>query len=257
MAVGRGDRLQTPGSNPVTPGELLDGWNVAILVPRRDDGGWRDRLWRYVRARLERELPDWPIHEGHHDDGPFNRAAAINTAAELAGDWEIALIVDGDTLAPPEALQTGALLAATHGYMVNCHDLRVMLKEQATRRIIESGRLDPVNGWRKPQWVERIWYESPSAGVAVRRDLYDRVGGFDERFVGWGHEDSAFRHACETLSGAPMLRVAMDCYHLWHPESPEVDRRSPTRRANMARLADYEHAAGDVTLIDRLTGGPL
>ena len=54
-----------------------------------------------------------------------------------------------------------------------------------------------------------------------------------------------------------MLRVAADAYHLWHPESPEVDRRSPTRRANMRRLSAYEAAAGDVVKIDRLTGGPL
>jgi hypothetical protein len=243
MVMARGTELTFPDANPV------------ILVPRRADNGWRDQLWRYARARLERELPDWRIHEGHHDDGPFNRSAAINAAAAEAGDWSIALIADSDTVAPALALTTGAELARQTGWMVNCHDLRVMLNERATRRII-AGRSDPAADWRKPSWVERIWYESPSAGVVVRRDLFDRVGGFDEKFVGWGHEDSAFRIACETVTGAPMLRVAMDCYHLWHPESPEVDRRSPTRRANMQRLAAYERFAGGVTKIDQLTGGP-
>ncbi len=228
--------------------------NPVILVPRRNDHGWRDELWCFVRSRLEAELPDWPIYEGHHDDGPFNRAAAINAAAEEAGGWDVAYITDSDTLAPVDALAIGAELAADTGYMVNCHDLRVMLNERATRRII-TGRASPGADWRKASWVERIWYESPSSGVMVRHDLFDRAGRFDESFVGWGHEDSAFRYACETVSGSPMLRVARDTYHLWHPESPEVDPRTPTRRANMRRLDLYRAAAGNVAKIDRLTGG--
>lgn len=228
-----------------------------ILVPRRDDGGWRDRLWLYARKRLVEDFPDWPIFEGHHDDGPFNRAAAINAAAKLAGDdWEVAYITDSDTVAPPVALQVGAQLALDTGFMVNCHDLRVMMNERATRRIV-TGTADANADWRKSSWVERIWYESPSSGVMVSRELFERVGGFDEKFVGWGHEDSAFRYACETVTGGPMLRVAMDTYHLWHPESPEVDPRTPTRRANMRRLELYRGAAGNVAKMDRLTGGPL
>ena len=226
---------------------------VVVLVPRRDDNGWRDELWGYVRSYLEREHSDWPIHEGHHDDGPFNRSKAINAAARQAGDWDVALIADSDTVTPPASLRTGAEMASALGYMVNCLDLRVLLNEGATRRIIE-GRVDQRAAWRKASWVERIEYEAPSSAVVVRRDLFDRVNGFDERFVGWGHEDSAFRVACETVTGVPMLRVGADAYHLWHPESPEV-RGTPTRRANMARLAVYERAAGDVAKIDRLTGG--
>ena len=243
MAVARGDQLHS-------------SVNVAVLVPRRDDGGHRDELWGFVRSHLEREHPDWPIHEGHHDDGPFNRSAAINAAAELAGDWDVAVIADSDTVIPPVSLRAGVEMAAALGWMVNCLDLRIMLNERGTRRIMRGGPAYDTADWRRPDWMERVEPEAPSSAVVVRRDLFDRVGRFDEKFVGWGHEDSAFRIACETVTGVPMLRVGAPVYHLWHPESPEV-RGTPTRRANMRRLAVYEAAAGDVAKIDRLTGGSL
>lgn len=229
---------------------------VVILVPRRNDGGHRDRLWDYVRAYLEAGLPDWEIYEGHHQQGPFNRSKAINTAAKDAGEWDVALIADSDTISDLAALKVGAEIAAAHKLMINCHDLRIMLTENATTQILDR-KAGPIKGWQRRGFVERIWYESPSSSVIVRRDLWDRVGGFDEKFVGWGHEDSAFRYACETIADAPMLRVAANAYHLWHPESPEVSRRSRTRMDNMARMQKYQTAANSVNKverIDRLTG---
>ena len=225
---------------------------VVVLVPRRDDQGHRDKLWRFVRARLESEHPDWPIHEGHHDDGPFNRSAAINAAADAAGDWDVAVIADADTVSPPEALRAGVDAAVALGVMVNCHDQRIMLTRVATREILRGTHLS----WDRPLWTQRVWFESPSSAVVVTRGLFDRAGGFDEGFVGWGHEDSAFRDTCETLTGRPMLRVAMRAYHLWHAESHEVAATSPTRRANMRRYDAYRLARGDVAAIDQLTGGP-
>ena len=57
-----------------------------ILVPRRDDNGPRDELWNFCRAWWEREQSHMPIVEGYHTDGLFNRSAAVNRAARLAGD---------------------------------------------------------------------------------------------------------------------------------------------------------------------------
>jgi hypothetical protein len=37
--------------------------------------------------------PDYRVVEGEHTEGPFNRSAAINSAAKLAGNWDVADIV--------------------------------------------------------------------------------------------------------------------------------------------------------------------
>ena len=79
-------------------GRLGCGVNTVILVPRRDDNGYRDELWAWTKAWWEREQSHMPIIEGYHTDGLFNRSAAINTAARIAGDWDVAVIIDADVI---------------------------------------------------------------------------------------------------------------------------------------------------------------
>jgi GT2 family glycosyltransferase len=63
----------------------------------------------------------------------------------------------------------------------------------------------------------------PAVGgaVVVSRAAFEEVGGYDERFVGWGWEDTSFAIALEKLCG-PQTRVPGPLYHLWHP-SVELD----------------------------------
>lgn len=220
---------------------------VVVLVPRRAGIPDRDRIWQWAQARWQADHPDWPIVEGHHNDGPFNRSAAINDAAEKAGDWDVAVVIDADVVANPDAVRTGVELA-TQGFLVVTHDIRVMLNRSGTQKVLA--------GWDGPWWtrgtVEKVWYDSVSCSVAVSRDLWDQVGGFDPLFVGWGFEDTAFRIACETMSGRPLLRVSSEVYHLWHQPAPETRTSSPTRQANARRKAAYEAARWDRDAIRRL-----
>ena len=76
---------------------------TVFLVPRRADGGHRDKVWAWCRRRWETLFPDVPIYEGHHDEGLFNRSAAINNAARAAdadGHWDLAIVIDSDVLLP-------------------------------------------------------------------------------------------------------------------------------------------------------------
>jgi hypothetical protein len=224
---------------------------VVVLCPRRADNGWRDELWGFVRAWWTTHHPEWPIVEGFHTDGLFNRSAAINQAASNAGDWDVAIIIDADTLSDPTAIRLGADMAEWSGCMVVCHDRRVMLSKHGTKRILRGYR----HSWHTRNFVERTWFESCSSAVAVSRSVFQRAGGFDERFVGWGREDSAFRIACETVTGKPMLRVSSEAWHLWHPVAEGTQHGHPDRALNDQRFEQYQKAAGDVARVDSLTGG--
>lgn len=65
-----------------------------------------------------------------------------------------------------------------------------------------------------------VWKGIRSCNMGVWRKHYEAVNGFDESFVGWGHEDADFVLRLHNLG---VLRkngfCATEVYHLWHPES--------------------------------------
>lgn len=222
--------------------------NVVILVPRREDGGHRDELWTFAREWWEKDYPEWPIVEGY-DEGtqPFNRALAVNRAAAEAGDWDVAHVIDADVLADPVAVRAAVDLAAK-GFLAVAHDRRMMLTKDATKRILDGYR----GPWDEPRMVQKTWPDSVSCSVSIPRTLWDRLGGFDESFVGWGFEDTAFTIAAEAVTGHPLLRINADVWHLFHNSNPDSRRASPTFKANEARVARYRAAARDTEAIDEL-----
>jgi hypothetical protein len=208
------------------------GMKVVFLVPRRKDDGPRDRIWAYCRARWERLFPDVEVVEGHHDDGAFNRSAAINRAAELAdegGPWDIGIVIDADVVLSESQVRAAIETAAETGRVTWAHRRWRGVREDATRRILDDRRdlgaeldrdeLDLI--------VERTNPLSWSCCIAMPRAVFDDLGGFDERFEGWGFEDMAFQSVICGLYGYE--RIPGDVVHLWHPRSEERITPGETR----------------------------
>jgi hypothetical protein len=252
--------------------EMADDARTVILVPRRADGGPRDRIWAWCRARWERLHPELPIVEGHHTVGPFSRSAAINEAARLAGDWDHAVVVDADVFLPPAQVREAIERATTTGRVTWAFQRWRGLSRAATERLLrpdpahERGLFGPdgLPGWDGTglgieALVERTNPVSWSCCFVVPRTVWDAVGGFDERFRGWGWEDMAFRSVVTTLHGHE--RIDGDLYHWWHPRSverePARSEHRPEYEANQALGRRYMAAAeaGDVGTLEGLVAG--
>lgn len=203
-----------------------------FLVPWRPDGEYRDRLWAFCRSYWEAACPDIEIHTADQP-GTFSRAASINRAAR--GDWDVAVILDADVVSDGEQVYAAIERALATQRLTLAFTHYAGLAPHMTNRVIDGyeGSRDHGVRYRSEQHESSI--------VAVPRALFDRVGGFDERFVGWGQEDVAFAMACRVLGGE-LERVAGTVWHLWHPRSPERDRGLPTYQAAQALGARYRLA---------------
>ena len=222
---------------------------TVILVPYRPDGGHRDRLWGFTRTWLAGHHPDLPIHVGSSPDGPFNRSAAINEAARAAGDWDVAVVCDSDTVVPPAHLDEAVVAAHATGLLASALSSVVELTRRSTDRLLADEDTDPATlGKIRTRRKEDL---TQSSVLAIPRALWDAVGGFDEQFCGWGCEDNAFWIAATLMGGAKPLRTNGSAYHLWHEKASKIKLLDPIFRTNFFRLRRYGKAetAADLTVL--------
>jgi glycosyltransferase involved in cell wall biosynthesis len=199
------------------PAEILvaddgsDDQTTAILAT------WAERF----PFRLERL---WQPHEG------FRKTVILNRAVRAAtGDYLIFL--DGDCL-PHRRFIADHLRHAERGAFVQGR--RAGIRSRYVR-YISARHFHPIvlflqrrlyglkRGLRRPWAGVRINDRSFIQGCnfAVWRDDFVRVNGYDETFVGWGHEDTELAErlcnaglTCKTIIGQAIV------YHLDHARVP-------------------------------------
>lgn len=209
-----------------------------MIVPWRESDPARKAPYEFVVERIGRQLLDAELVVADDPRPTFNRGRALNAGvARAAGD--VLVFVDADMVVPDEAIYA-ALDAVGQGAAMVVPFRRLLGLTGPASELVITGR-SAFGPWG-PDQVDLEW-DRPSAGGmnVIRRDVFERVGGFDERFAGWGGEDAAFSIAVGTLAG-PVEWVAATAVHLWHPWSP--DRGSARTEANMNLARRYEDAWG-------------
>ena len=237
-----------------------------IFVCRRNDGGHRDRLWEFCKDWWQQQAADLEIIEGHHDDGLFSRAAAFNTASRIAGSWDACLVIDADIILGDIQQAYDALdLALETGKMVFAHNHRFGLNEATTERLIAGEWEFDIDALRADApLTPRLLLEDGdrpmgsygptfSSCQAITRQLWEDIGGWDERCRGWGVEDGIFRLACDALRDGSE-RLKGNVIHLWHPRSHAWQEGNPHFQANIALGNRYTAVRNDRQAMLELIG---
>jgi glycosyltransferase involved in cell wall biosynthesis len=200
---------------------------MQILVPWRSDGAERETNWAWVRQWWEGQ--GYEVVTGDSTGPSFNRAAARNAAARQV-DSDVLLFVDADTIAEPRRVAQAVEVAQTG--LAYPHNRCVHLSALGTTQLKE--------GYPRPQ-VQRTARNSPAGVLAISRDLFSEIRGWDEGFTeGWGYEDVVFMLAAETLGR--VHRLAGNLTHLWHPIAPEKADAMRSQTVNRPRSNLYRAA---------------
>jgi hypothetical protein len=217
--------------------------SCSILVAHRDPGGGeRDRLWKFVRAAFEAQLSDVEIVVGTDDgENPFHKTLALNRAAREA-QGEVFGIWDSDTWVAADMVRVGIAWVAETGRWCRPWTKKIRLNEAQTEHVLARGPwwdsvVGPDNG--RPEGINTFWAAPP---LLVHRETFERLGGMDERFRGWGSEDVAFARALVTEAGSAGV-VRGRCHHLWHPRrgrsGNDLWEGQTSTKANEALAAEY------------------
>jgi glycosyl transferase family 7 (putative galactosyltransferase) len=204
---------------------------VSVLIPYHRSDEWREQALAYVGRWWARHFPDWEsILCGAE---PWTKGAALANGA-LEATAPVLVIADADSfiLDPADVvdavarLEQGAAWVMPHRYVHRT-------SQAAAEKIYASGLVD----------IHDVAYPAyggcEGGGMTVLpRAAWDRVGGIDPRFVGWGGEDRSFGWALSTLVG-PCSRGNARLVHLWHPvQGPRQSLSKPT----MALISRYRIA---------------
>ncbi|MEH6436529.1 glycosyltransferase family 2 protein [Massilia sp. DD77] len=232
---------------------LQDDKNFEIIIA--DDGSGANT--RECIDRLRERSPVPLKHVWQPDDG--FRAAMARNRGTLAATGDYIIFLDGDCIPQRDFIARHRALARP-GFLVS--GSRILLSPALTEKTLAEHLDLPAMGFADKlryrlrgdvnkllqlllRWPDlgRVhrkfsWRRIKSCNLAVWRADLLRVNGFDESFVGWGHEDSdlvvRLLHAgVRRKDGA----FATEVLHLWHREARR-DEESSNRKVVEGRVLD-------------------
>lgn len=140
---------------------------------------------------------------------------AYNVGARMARS-EILVFQDGDICIPElYAFEVHKTLTSGRYDVASIQRLLFYLDQRSTDQTENSGNLDG------PLSPERVFQNWKGGTIAVRRETFFQLGGFDEGFVDWGGEDDEFYDRCSAVRHCRFGYLPF--IHLWHP--PQTGRK--------------------------------
>ena len=202
------------------------------------DDGSRPDTARLV-GEMARDFPVRLVHIWQEDIG-FRAGAARNRAcAQASGKYII--FIDGDCvplpgfvnrhkkLAEPGWFVAGNRILLSEGFTAQALALALPLHKRNRFQWLLDRWLGRINRWlplldvRDGPWRKRSpqrWQGARTCNLAIWREDFVKVNGFDEVYAGWGHEDAdlavrLIRQGIRRKDG----RFATAVMHLWHREN--------------------------------------
>jgi predicted glycosyltransferase involved in capsule biosynthesis len=168
----------------------------------------------------------------------FNDGAA-ETTEKILCFWDVDVIID------PKFINTSYQIIlegkADHVYPFNGTFIDV--NKELFPELLDQ-KFDLLNELyrQKHEWLEFASGESPGGCNMISREAFERIEGYDERFIGWGFEDNDFYQ--RSLKANNLLRFSDPdaiCWHMHHDqairtENPHYMRNLQIYNENVNRI---------------------
>jgi GT2 family glycosyltransferase len=172
---------------------------------------------------------------------PYSRAWAFNVGARIARG-EVIVLHDNDMLVAADyGRQIIERVRQSHEvinlkrfifYVTASHSAKALSGEEYLTDCLSESVVQNLEG---------------GGSIAITREAYFAIGGFDESFIGWGGEDNEFWERAQTRRVWPYGHLPF--IHLWHPA--QTDKFN--QRRSTATLLEQRSAISPDARIAELT----
>jgi len=186
---------------------------VKVIIPWRPEPSRLDGFEWLLRYYTHRFGADAVHVETDDSDKPFNKSRTINTAVSRF-PGHVCVITDADVFICDWTLRKAIQLAELNDFLYLPHNSTCRMTQSQSRRLLAD---DPDKRFSGKMHRKQRTAACPGGLWVVRSDFFLQYK-MDERFFGWGGEDT------ELMRRIPHVRLAGPLFHIWH------------RKASMQRL---------------------
>ena len=201
---------------------------VVESILAQEDVGVRCLVVEQSAEKIAVNLPEEVevLHLPHPSDpAPWRKSWAFNEGMRHV-QTEFAVCHDADILVPAGyAKQIVRLAEAQCLDVLHLQRFLFYLSQADTEQVLTDGSFRN----RVPERIRQNWQ---GGTLAIRRETYFKLGGYDERFLNWGGEDNEFYDRCRTQKTC--CSGFLPFVHLWHPQQPR--KYSAEREANLREM---------------------
>ena len=194
-----------------------------------------------AKPSLDDNLPHPNVHyQFVYNPGPFNKSWGLNVGARRThAAW--LLFHDGDIILG--AALNDALAARQAGYHAISPFSRMVDLDPAESEKVRAGAFDWLPDRPDPNVSDRQvkgeFMPLAGASLLISRSAYAAVGGWDERFVGWGCEDDALSDLLRRAQVPTIELNSRAAAHLYHKRGPARTVDQPNYASNLQVLHSY------------------
>ena len=230
-----------------------------ILTYRGEPTGHRHANLLTVLAFLAK-TPEWPVIVVEQDivpqlteplphprcsvlfaynPGPFNKAWGFNVGARRFGG-PVLVFTDADLIVP-ELLPRAVTHCMNSVQVVKPYRQVLDLSPEATQhlRAGDAKALEQTLHQAKSRTAQGEFAPLCGGAFAIRQKTFFALGGWDERFVGWGGEDDAFSFKVQRARLSTLEFDDVAALHLYHPRSQDSEANPAQYASNLALLERY------------------
>jgi len=166
-----------------------------------------------------------------YNPGVFNKGWAFNVVVNQYPSYDYYIFADGDIIYPDlngfcQQIILNCQTQPQPAFRLFTECLDTNSTDLQTCNVVQ----DVITNYKdkKLTLVRRDGLTFAGGTIAISRETYNKIGGWDEQFEGWGRHDDFMTIKLVKVAQCKEILAPLSGIHLWHPIMPDFSLKEPT-----------------------------